>query len=155
MHFVGTKRTSRTRLGSLVATMLALGAIACSDSPTGVDTTTDDLIGMWDITSLRFTPVGGGTAAEGLVGSATIAFRDDLTYTLTFIEGAVTDVENGTFAVNGSTLTLTLPGEDPDELTVTAVSSTAATLYAEDESFDFNDDDEETPATLTVTLRKQ
>jgi hypothetical protein len=155
MHLLDAGRTIKTRLGLLVAALLVLGGVACSDSPTGVDATTGDLLGTWNITSLLFTPDGGGTAAEGVVGSATIVFRDNFTYTLTFVEGTETDVENGTFAVNGSTLTLTIEGEDPDVLTVTAISSTAATLYSDDEEFDFNDDGELTDATLTVTLQKQ
>ncbi len=155
MRVLGTERTIKTRLGSLVATLSVLGVVACGDSLTGVDTTTDDLMGAWNITSLTFTPVGGGTAAQGLVGSATIVFREDLTYTVTFVEGTVTDVENGTFTVNGSTLTLTLAGDEPDVFTITAISSTAATLYSEDDSFDFNDDGAETAATLTVTLQRQ
>jgi hypothetical protein len=155
MHLLDAGRTIKTRLGLLVAALLVLGGVACSDSPTGVDATTGDLLGTWNITSLLFTPDGGGTAAEGVVGWATIVFRDDFTHTLTFVEGTETDVENGTFAVNGSTLTLTIEGEDPDVLTVTAISSTAATLYSDDEEFDFNDDGELTDATLTVTLQKQ
>ena len=155
MHFVDLGRTMKTRLGSLVATLVVLSTGACGDSLTGVDTTTDDLIGTWNITSLTFSPVDGGTEAEGLVGSATIAFNAKLTYTLTFVEGTVTDVENGTFAVDGSTLTMTIAGEEPDVFTVTALSSTGATIYSEDDQFDFNDDGTETTATLTVTLLKQ
>jgi len=154
MHLVPVGKTMKTRPGSIVATLLVLAVGACGDSVTGVDTATDDLLGTWNITSLAFTPAGGGTATEGLTGTATIAFRADLTYTLTFTEGLVQEIEDGTFSVSGSTLTLTLPGEDPDELTVTALSSTAATLYADDETFDFNDDGTETDATLTVTLQK-
>jgi Lipocalin-like domain len=155
MHFARIERTLKTRPASLVATLLVLGVGACGDSVTGVDTTTDDLIGTWNITSLTFEPGGGGTVAQGLVGSATIVFSDDLTYTLTFVEGTVTDIENGTFAVDGSTLSLTPTADQPSVFTVTAISSTGATLYSEDESFDFNDDGEETDATLTVTLQKQ
>jgi hypothetical protein len=155
MHLLDAGRTIKTRVGLLVAALLVLGGVACSDSPTGVDATTGDLLGTWNITSLLFTPDGGGTATEAVVGSATIVFRDNFTYTLTFVEGTETDVENGTFAVNGSTLTLTIEGEDPDVLTVTAISSTAATLYSDDEEFDFNDDGELADATLTVTLQKQ
>ena len=153
MHSVDMARTMKTRLGSLVATVLVLGLGACGDSVTGVDTSVDDLIGTWSITSLTFT--GGGDTVEGLTGSAMVEFRDDLTYTLTFVEATDTEVDNGTFTVNGSTLTLNLPGEDPDVFTVTAISSTAATLYSEDDAFDFNDDGTETAATLTVTLQKQ
>jgi len=145
----------KTRLGSLVATVLVLGLGACGDSVTGVDTSVDDLIGTWSITSLTFEPAGGGDTVEGLTGSGTVEFRDDLTYTLTFVEATETEVENGTFTVNGSTLTLNVPGEGPDVFTVTAISSTAATLYSEDDEFDFNDDGAETAATLTVTLQKQ
>jgi len=145
----------KTRLGSLIATVLVLGAGACGDSVTGVDTTVDELFGTWSITSLTFEPAGGGDTVEGLTGSGMIEFRDDLTYTLTFVEGSDTEVENGTYTVNGSTLTLNSPGEDAAVLTVTAISSTAATLHSEDDSFDFNDDGTETDATLTITLQKQ
>lgn len=154
MHLALSGHTSKARSTSLLATLLVLALSACGDSVTGVEATTDDFVATWDITSLLFTPAGGGTSVEALTGSGTITFRADLTYTLVLIEGSVQETESGTFSLSGSTLTLTLPGEDSDMLTVTAISSSSATLYSADDSYDFNDDDEETAATLTVTLQK-
>ena len=126
---------------------------------TGVDTEVNELLGTWSIVSLMFAPVGGGSAVDGLAGTASITFRENLTYTLTFVEAQVTDVEDGTFSVSGSTLTLVEdddPTLDPNLLTITSINSTSATLFSEDdEQFDFNDEGEETPATLTVSLQKQ
>lgn len=154
MHCAGVTQTKRTPLLSLIATLLVLAVGACSDSVTGVEATTAELLGTWNITSLTFAPAGGGNSVEGLAGSATITFEANLNYTLTFTEGQVQDIETGTFNVSGTTLTLTITGEDPDEFTVTALSSSGATLYSADESFDFNGDDVETDATLTVTLQR-
>ena len=66
--------------------LLVLTLGACNDSVTGLDTTTDDLIGAWNLTSLTCLPAGGGTSVEGLVGSAMATFHEDLTYTLIFTE---------------------------------------------------------------------
>jgi hypothetical protein len=87
--------------------------------------------------------------------SGEIEFRQDGTYTLTTTDpGEPTEVENGTFGVSGSTLSLTVFGET-SALTIQALTSTAATLFQGDDEFDFNDDGTETPATTTVVLAKQ
>ena len=150
--------TARRRRGSsLFLTLLVLSAGACGDSVTGVDTEPEDLFGTWSITSLLFAPDGGGSSVQGLEGTASISFRADFTYTVTFVDTQGTDVEEGTFLVSGSTLELfpTIDPTDSSTFTVTSISSTSATLVSEDDSFDFNDDGEETEATLTVSLTKQ
>ena len=160
MKLTGIKETTGTRWSSLFLTLLVLSAGACGDSATavtGVDTEVDDLLGTWSIVSMMFTPVGGGSAVEGLDGTASITFVElDSRYTLTFVEAEGTDVEEGTFEVSGSELTLTpFGGTDVNWFTVTSISSTASTLVPEDAEFDFNDDGMETEATLIISMQKQ
>ena len=156
--------TARRRRGSsLFLTLFLLSAGACGDSVTevtGVDTEVDDLLGTWSIVSMMFTPVGGGSAVEGVTGTASITFESDIsevkTYTLTFVEAQETVVEEGYFRVSGSDLILNALG-DPDDVwyTVTSMSSTAATLFTEDAEFDFNGDGNWTETTLNVSMQKQ
>ena len=102
MKLTGIKETTGTRWSSLFLTLLVLSAGACGGdsvtSVTGVDTEVDDLLGTWSIVSLMYTPIGGGSAVEGLTGTASITFVElELRYTLTFVEAEGTDVEEGTF----------------------------------------------------------
>jgi len=158
MQFAGTSRSIKPRLGPLLATLVLLSVGACGgDDPVGVEATASDLLGTWDITSLTFTSVPAGSSAE-LVSqgfSGEITFRQDGTYTLTTTDpGQAVEVEDGTFTVSGSTLSLIVPGE-VSALTIQALTSTAATLFQADDEYDFNDDGTETPATVTVVLAKQ
>ena len=158
MKLTGIEKTTGTRWSSLFLTLLVLSAGACGgDSVTGVDTEVDDLLGSWSIVSLMYTPIGGGSAVEGLTGTASITFVElDLRYTLTIVEAEGTDVEEGTFWLSGSELALTpFGGTDENWFTVTSISSTASTLVPEDAEFDFNDDDMETEATLIISMQKQ
>ena len=158
MKLTGIEKTTGTRWSSLFLTLLVLSAGACGgDSVTGVDTEVDDLLGSWSIVSLMYTPIGGGSAVEGLTGTASITFVElDLRYTLTIVEAEGTDVEEGTFWLSGSELALTpFGGTDENWFTVTSISSTASTLVPEDAEFDFNDDGMETEATLIISMQKQ
>ncbi|MDH3206197.1 MAG: lipocalin family protein [Gemmatimonadota bacterium] len=148
----------KPRFSALLTTLVVLSASGCGgDDPTGVAATVADMLGSWTITALTFTSVPPGDSEELISQgfSGEVEFRSDLTYTLSTTDPQqVVEVDNGTFSVSGSTLTLTLPG-DVTNLTIQELTSTAATLYSADDSFDFNGDDQDTPATVTVRLAKQ
>ena len=120
-----------------------------------------DLIGTWDATSLVFTPAGGGATADPIADglALTLVFRSDFTYTITEDPGPpeVVEVENGIVTVAGSVLTL-IPDFAPDEaeeFTIQTLTSTDLTISAPNTFYDFNDDDTETPASLTGVFVKQ
>jgi len=148
----------KPRLGSLLTTLVLLSVSGCGgDDPVGVVATAADMLGTWDIASLTFASVPPGTSVElvSMGASGEIEFRGDGTYTLTLAgPGEAPEVENGTFSVSGSTLSLIESGE-VTALAIQALTSTAATLFQADDEYDFNDDGFDTPATVTVVLAKQ
>jgi hypothetical protein len=154
--------TVQPRLGLLLAAFLLLSLGGCGEDPVEVVATSDDLLGTWNITSLMYTPVGGGTSVQSIEPgtSGVITFRADFTYTITFTEVGppqVTDVEDGMFTVMGSVLTIT-PDDapnDPSNLDIQQLTATSATLFQADDEFDFDDDGDDEPATTTVMLQKQ
>ena len=161
MDLAGTRMTMKPGLRVLIAALLLLNFGGCTDDPAGVEATTDDLLGTWDITSLVYTPVGGGTSVQAIQPGiqGVITFRADLSYTITFDDVGpppVQEVEDGTYIVIGSVLTITpddAPG-DPSDLEIQALTSITATLFQAVDEFDFDDDGSEEPATTTVMLEK-
>ena len=162
MYHARTRMTARSRFGSLLAALLVVSFAGCGDDPVDVMATSDDLLGTWNVTSLVYAPVGGGTSVQAIEpgASAVITFRADLSYTITFTEVGppqVTDVEDGTFTVMGSVLTLT-PDDapnDPSNLDIQQLTATSVTLFQAVDEFDFDDDGNDEPATTTVMLQKQ
>ncbi len=162
MYHARTRTTVKPRLGVLLAALLLLSFGGCGDDPVGVVATSDDLLGTWNVTSLVYAPVGGGTSVQAIEPgtSGVITFRADLTYTITFAEVGppqVTDVEDGTFTVMGSVLVIT-PDDapnDPSNLDIPELTATSATLFQAVDEFDFDDDGNDEPATTTVMLQKQ
>ena len=154
--------TSKPRLRSLLTTLLLLGAVSCGgDDPMDIVATASDLLGTWNITSLVHTPVGGGTPVEEVVAglSGSVVFRQDLTYTIAFQDAGppvVSESENGTYMVTGSSLTIT-PDNAPLDVTtleIQSLTSNGVTLYQADDDYDFDDDGTDDPATTTVRLEK-
>lgn len=152
----------RSCVSILISSFLCLLLAGCKDDNAMSAAASPELIGTWTATSLTYTPVGGGTAidvvAEGL--GVTAVFRADLTYTFTFVDPGppvVTEVENGTYSVTGSVVTVVpdnAPG-DPSDLEIVSLTSASATLYQAIDEFDFDDDGTESPATTTAVLVRQ
>jgi hypothetical protein len=68
------------------------------------------------------------------------------------------EVETGTLTVTGGVITATPtdPLEDPETIEIVSLSGDNLTLFFADEEGDFTDDqiDNETPATLTIVMRR-
>ncbi len=152
---------ARRRLGSILTTFLLIGSVGCGGDDDGMSAEIDDLIGTWNATSLTFEEIGGtGTYDEiAAGGSATLVFRNDLTYSFTQVTPGPpleTYTEDGIYAVTGSVITFT---DDADPLdptvAVLTLTSTALTLFLADDEYDFNGDDNDTPATFTLVFVKQ
>ena len=149
-------------MGSILTTFLLIGLVGCGgDDDDGMSPEIDDLIGTWIGTSLLWTEVGGAATFDAIAAGDELTFvvRNDFTYTVTQVDpgppSQVTFTEDGIFAVNGSVLTLTPDGEDPVAYEIVTLTSTALTLFLADDEYDFNDDDNDTPATLTIVFVKQ
>ena len=95
--------------------------------------------------------------AQGI--TLTITFGQDFTYTVTDVDPGppeVIETENGTFTVIGGAITFTPTDMSADApLTIDVLTSTDLTLSNANDSFDFNDDGTETPASLVAIFVKQ
>ncbi len=141
-------------------TVLAAVAVGCSDSTAPGDVTLDDLVGTWTATSAVFTPVGGGTGVDvvPLGMGLTITIAATGTYTLTVTVPLETpEVETGTMTVSNGVITATPddPLEDPLAIDIVSLEGDVLTLFFDDEEWDFDDDGQDDPATMTVVMERQ
>jgi hypothetical protein len=139
------------------AALAAAMAVACSDSTAPTEVALADLVGSWDATSAVFTPVAGGTGVDvvdlGFGFSMVINAEGGYVATLTDpIEGD--DIELGTLTVANGVITFTPTGEDSYTMDIVNFDGNTLTVRDDDESFDFDDDDVEEDAVLTVVLEK-
>jgi hypothetical protein len=144
--------------------MLAAVAAGCSDSTAPEEVTVDDLVGTWNATRATFDEVAGDGTFDaipdipGVSMSITVASGGAYTIT-TAAPGETPEVETGTLTVANGVITTTPsdPLEDPEQIDILSLSGDGLTVFFEDEEWDFTDDsvDNETPATLTVVLRRQ
>jgi len=169
MRFAGLRRTITTRLGPLLTTLVVLSVSGCEgDDPTAVAGTSTELLGTWDLSSFAFTSISTPIAKPdyvelgwpGLGYSGNIVFRGDRTYTFTTVYPKVglpvpNLVEDGIFDLSGSTLSLTLPNEEPTLLLIEELTSVSATLFQRGTSYDFNRDGTETIATARIVISRQ
>ena len=146
----------------LFSTLVLATVMSACGGDDGVSPENAALIGSWSATSSTFTEVAGGaTFDEVAAGLAlTIVFRSNLTYTLTEVDPGppqVTEIEDGTFTVIGTVLTV-IPDADPGDVTaleIVTLTSTTLTLFQADGEFDFNDDGIDTPAAFTIVFVRQ
>ena len=142
--------------------MLAAFAAGCSDSTAPEDITLAHLVGTWNATSAVFSEVGGTGSADVIALGATLSITvgPSGSYTINVsLPGEGAELETGTLTVaNGViTATPTEQGEDPETIQIRSLEGDNMTLLFADEEWDFTDDsiDNETPATLTITLVRQ
>jgi len=139
------------------AALAAALTVACSDSTAPTEVTLADLVGEWDAASAVFTPVAGGTGVDvvalGFAFNIVINAEGGYVATLTDpIEGD--EIELGTLAVANGVITFTPTGEDPYTMDIVNLDGNTLTVRDDDESFDFDDDDVEEDAILTIVLEK-
>ncbi len=156
------RMTMRRRSGSILTTFLLIGFVGCGGDDDGVSPEIADLIGTWNATSLTFAEIGGGATVDLIAdgGSLTIVFRNNLTYSLTQVivgPPSANYSEDGTFTVNESVLTVLDDADplDPTAIQIVTLTSTALTLFLANDEYDFNGDDNDTPASFTLVLVKQ
>ena len=152
----------RRRLGSILTTFLLIGFVGCGSDDDGVSPEIADLIGTWSATSLTFAEIGG-TATVDLIAAGdtlSIVFRNNFTYSVAqLITGPPQEdyTEDGTFTLRGNVLTVTDDADplDPAVIEIVTLTSTALTLFQANDEYDFNGDDNDTPASWTLVFVKQ
>ena len=145
---------TRSILRAAAALTLA-GTVACNDS-TGVQP--EDLAGTWTATSAIFTstanpPVSLDLIAAGASLTATIQSSGAISITTTEPVSGVSDTDNGTIAVSGTSVTLTIDG-DVVTGTITRDGDTLTLNLSSGVEFDFDDDGTDDPATAIIVFVK-
>ncbi len=138
---------------SVGAALLAAVTIGCSDS-TG-PATPADLVGTWVATAYVFTNTSNTAQSVDVIA---MGMTFSLTFTETTMSGTITipnvgtERFEGTYTISGNQITISDP-EGTETLTH-SLNGNILTLTST-ETFDFNDDGQETPATSVITLQKQ
>ena len=144
-----------------LAPLLAVTFVAsCSDDfVSGADSTpeevVDALVGTWNATSFVFTNKANSSETFDLLadgGSFSITFTATRGFSGSSTFEGATDTFSGTYIVQGTNLITSETGES-DETVAFTLSGNTLTLTLDDE-FDFNDDDVDEPATLSIVLQR-
>ena len=144
-----------------LAAMVAVPLVGCggdddngTDPPAGV--TLADLAGTWDATEAEFQSLDNPLLRFDLValgGSLTLTVAANGDYTATIqAPGEAPETETGTVTVQGNVIDLNVDGvPESVEFDFTLVGNTL-TMVTESEGFDFDGDDIDDPARLTLVL---
>lgn len=136
------------------AALLAAVTIGCSDS-TG-PATPADLVGTWVATAWMFTNTTDTTQSVDVI---TMGATFSLTFTETTMSATITipnlgtETFEGTYTISGNQITVLDPVEGTEIFTHN-LNGSEMTLTSTD-AFDFNDDGQETSATVVITLQKR
>ena len=151
----------RNAWAAAVAVLVAVSAVGCSDDgdngtdpPAGV--TLADLAGTWDATEAEFQSLDNPLIRFDLValgGSLTLTVAANGDYSATIQPpGEAPETETGTVTVQGNVIDLNVDGvPESVEFDFTLVGNTL-TMVTESDEFDFDGDDVDDPARLTLVL---
>ena len=139
---------------SIGTALIAVMAIGCSDS-TGPSAA--DLVGTWIAASYVFTETADATQTIDVIA---LGMSLSITFTETSMSGTMTipgfdpEAFTSTYTLDGDQITISDPTEDPETLTI-VVTETTLTISGGEDTFDFNDDGQETAASYVMTFTKQ
>ena len=147
------------KASSLGAALLVAVAVGCSDSGDSTGpASASDFVGDWLTSSYVVTNIANTSQSEDLIGLG-------MTLSLTFTEtsysgtasfpGEVAETFSGTYTISGNQLTLDEVGATELDTMTYTLSGNAMTLSGDDESYDFNQDGQDDPATFAMVLAKQ
>jgi hypothetical protein len=144
------------KASSLGLALLVSVAVGCNDS-TG-PASPSDFVGDWLASSYVLTMVENTSMSADLIEfgmTLSITFTET-TYTGTStFPGEDPEPFSGTYTIEGNQLTLNEVGElEPDTMTYT-LSGNTLTFTGTDETYDFDDDGQEDPASFTMVFQKQ
>lgn len=138
---------------SMATVLLAALSIGCSDS-TG-PTEAADLVGTWVASAFVFTNAANTAETVDVIAlgmSMTVTFTETtVSWTMNFA-GQDQEVFAGTYTLAANQITMSDPIEG-DETFTFALDGNILTLTLSD-TFDFNDDGQETAATTVLTLTR-
>ncbi len=150
------------KTSSLGIALLASVALGCSDSgtttgPTG-SATPSQFVGQWVASSYVVTSVANTVLSADF-------FDMGMTLTLTFTETDYTGVStfpgdpdenfSGTYTISGLQITTNEVGQVDPEIFTYTLSGSVLTLSGNDETYDFDNDGVEEPASFVIVLNKQ
>ncbi len=149
------------KTSSLGIALLASVAVGCSDSDTtgpGGSATPSQLVGTWVGSSYVVTSVANASLSADL-------FDMGMTLSITFTETDYTGLStfpgdpdenfSGTYTISGLEITTVEVGIPTPEVFGYALVGSVLTLNGADETYDFDNDGVEDPATFVIILTKQ
>ena len=142
----------RWRLLLAIPLLIGLG-VSCGD-----DVKEADLVGTWAATQFVFSDFGDPVTDFDVIdsgGEITIVIRANNTYTITFtMPGSAPEVDDGTWALDGSVLTFDAGTADETTFDV-SVSGNILTIYTDDIGFDLNEDGVDETVQLNARFERQ
>ncbi len=150
------------KTSSLGIALLASVALGCSDSAAGPgpggEATPALLVGTWVGSSYVVTSVANTVLSADF-------FDMGMTLTITFTETDYTGVStfpgdpdenfSGTYTISGLQITTDEVGQVDQEIFTYSLSGSILTMSGDDETYDFDNDGVEDPATFVIVLNKQ
>jgi hypothetical protein len=131
-------------------------AVGCNDS-TG-PAAPSDFVGNWLATSYVLTSVENTSLSADLIDlgmGLSITFTET-TYAGTFtLPGEDDESFSGTYTIDGNELILVEVGEPGTDTMTYTLSGNTLTMTGTDDSFDFDDDGQEDPASFTMVFARQ
>ena len=148
-------------LRTLLAPLLAVTFVAgCGDDVSGTDSTPEEvaeaIAGTWNATSFVFTNDANSSETFDLLagaGSFVITFTANGQFSGSSTLAGFTEGISGTYVVQGTNLITTDTGETESETFAFTLSGNTLTLTGGDE-YDFNGDDVDVSATLTIIFQR-
>ena len=150
------------KTSSLGIALLASVAVGCSDSgtttgPTG-SATPSQLVGTWVGSSYVVTSVANSTLSADLFDmgmTLTITFTETGYSGLSTFPGDLDENFSGTYTISGLQITTNEVGQVDPEIFTYSLSGSILTMSGDDETYDFDNDGVEEPATFVIILNKQ
>ena len=144
------------KASSLGLALLVSVAVGCNDS-TG-PASPSEFVGDWLATSYVLTSVENTSLSADLID---IGMGLSITFTETTYAGTSTfpgeedESFSGTYTIDGNELILVEVGEPGTDTMTYTLSGNTLTMTGTDESFDFDDDGQEDPASFTMVFARQ
>jgi hypothetical protein len=147
------------RPGLRISLAVLLALAACGDDG-GTAPDAGELTGNWRATKIEYASVANSSQKVDLTTlgvTVTLTLNAGSTYLLiTTAPGQAAQTLSGTWTANRDVLTLKWTGQFSGEMQFDmALSGTSLTLSGADADYDFNGDDQDDPAKLTLVLVRQ
>ncbi len=150
------------KTSSLGIALLASVALGCSDSAAGPgpngEATPALLVGTWVGSSYVVTSVANTTLSANLFDmgmTLTITFTETDYSGLSTFPGDLDENFSGTYTISGLQITTNEVGQVDPEIFTYSLSGSILTMSGDDETYDFDNNGVEEPATFVIILNKQ